>query len=386
MINRTIIYPDLKIFSNGLSYNYDEIILKINQAKNYLHNKLLTKGQIVCLCVTTWPDFLIWFIACSELGLILATLDHENLKDSSRLDLYNVEYIINEDDDFSDSAETDIFINIKSTDVLMYSSSSGTFGKPKIVSYTHEFCYQLMKRNSNVYQLTSDDRCLHTKGLQHGAIVPVYFLPTIHSCKYHYYTSCKEWFDILPTVSRCLLYYDMINGEIPKSLHTTFYTLTPIADNLINNNTIFSIFGCTETSGPLFLPQLPIIENCFGPALDNFYKFTVEDRLLIVELPDNSIVQTGDYFESSDDKYYFYGRYKSEITNIINTIESLNLVYQKDFDIVIDTLYNKIYLRLDTNIKLPVTVDLTVVEPRSNFMYGIKFDAERFRNYCRRLA
>lgn len=385
MITQDIINKSLLIHSNTEQYNYKTVIKHINQAKQYLQNRPIIKGQQVLIKVTEWPSFLIWFFACAELGLIVVTVDNDNLKDNQKLKVYgDIDIVITDVDAYTSYSAIPIPYLISPKDILFRSTSSGTTDDPKVVSYTHEFCCQILHRNAKLYNLESIDSCLHTKALQHGSILCVYLLPTISYCSNHYCSTSKDWRKLTSTITRCLLYYDMLDSKpLPNNDRLVMYTLTPINPALIKNQNIYSIFGCIETSGPLFLPKLPIQNNCFGALLDDFFKITINNSILTVELPNKSIITTGDQFYEENGQYFFEGRYSKNIADIISKLEKTGLTHQKQFDIVHDLVYNKIYLRLDTDTN--INVDIKVIEPRTKFMYGIKFDASYFRDFCRGL-
>lgn len=394
-ITREIIHKDFIIFSENTTITYNNFIKDIDQAKNYLSNKGLIKGNKVLLCVNEWPKFLVWFFACAELGLILVTVDYKNLSDEKKAELYHdIQLELSNNDSYDTSPNIPIAIKVTPNDTLIYSFSSGTTDNCKLVGYTHSMCFALMNRNAKIYNLIDDDVCLHTKGLEHGSIINVYLLPTIKYCKHHYYATSDSWNTHISYITRCLLFYDMVDSlnEYPSLNHLTIYTLSKIDDDTIAKLknaecNLYSIFGCIETSGPIFLPALPINQNNFGQLLDDYYTVYINDsNMLTVITPEGLVVETGDYFEIINNNHYYYGRHQHLLSPIISQLEQLNLVGQKDFDIVIDSLYNKIYLRLDQQLNIDLVrynIAAVVIQPRSKFMYGIKFDASNFRNYCR---
>jgi hypothetical protein len=70
--------------------------------------------------------------------------------------------------------------------VCYYTTSSGTTGDPKLLSFTH---YQTVTISNEIKQylgLTSVDRPYHYKTLHHGSLFNSYALPFLNVCKTHY--------------------------------------------------------------------------------------------------------------------------------------------------------------------------------------------------------
>ena len=426
---------------------YDKIVDSIDKAKLVLiKNFSAQKGQTVLLCVEKWPEYIVWFFACAELGMSFITFDYTSLKHSrtaiTRLGLFDkVDHIIldtsNEElyyglSQYADALiDKDSYITVTVEDtpiwasedsILIYSTSSGTEETPKTIAHTHEFFFDLAERNGKIYELTDDDRCLHFKGLHHGSVTGVYFLPTIKYCSHHYYSKYRStdntiieyWISVLRhhKISRCMLFYGMLehlaNFSSKETSDLKIYVLSGInkqekyVEKLVKEGyEIYSIFGCSETSGPILLPHIArdnfekFNNSNFGKVLDDFYTLTLDNDVLKVQTPHGITVSTGDEFEIINDEYFHRGRKKiSFMDNTIAVIEEhLGIKHQNEFDIVFDILYNQLYIRinfdvdltdLNTYLKEPITKK--VVSDRIKFMYGIKFDAEGFREHCRKLG
>lgn len=473
IINKNLVVKSLfySKFNNSFTLeelNYQQLIDYIDRAKTYLIlEKNCQVGDKVLLASNQWPEYLVWFFAVSELGMSFIVSDYPALDNSlsvaNKLSLYGkIDHIIGEEhsrnifllpDNYQKSLITwDCFrhyenkecknlIRASPQDILLYSTSSGTTSTPKIIKHTHEFFYNLLERNARLYNLKELDRCLHTKGLHHGSVTGVYFLPTIKYCSYHYYAKItidcttpgtstpQNWVDMLQkeNINRCLMFYDMIDNfcdlaslESKKHDNHTAFVLAKINQKHLNiivkkfGYKIVSIFGCTETSGPLFLPEINInnvdsynLDN-FGPVLDNFYKISVDDENnLTVEMPNGEKILTGDKFFIVKNNFIFHGRenlyringrafYLNLLIQVVEQITGLkNLI---DFDIVVDQEFNQIYIRLDNDKNLEklnariskkikgdtsYQIRKKIVAPRELFFNGIKFDSEEVRLRCR---
>lgn len=468
IIDRKIINPNIYVKSyygqfkklEESALTYSEIIYKIDQAKTYLITERKAKvGQKVFLVDNSWPNHLIWFFACAELGLSFIVSDYPSLPDSksviNKLNLYGqIDHVIVSSKGklyrslssylHGKIIESSIYDSIKNPSLnlptitdgsvpLLYSTTSGTTGTPRIVQHSHEFFYNLLERNAKLYQLKEEDKCLHTKGLHHGSVTGVYFLPTIKYCSYHVYAPIlpeiikENWVYVLQKekINKCLFFYDMIeifNEQINYEIRhedLQIFVLSPVtlkqANNLVGNYKykITSIFGCTETSGPLFLPSITP-ENLsddydfsnFGSVLDDFYKINLsDDDLLLITMPDGNIICTGDKFTLKNNEYIFHGRdnfYRVNGTTIYYDVlislikEFTNLEPNSNFNVAIDNDYNQIYLRTDVpidEVKLnefilnnagkDYQISKTIVAPKDSFMTGIKFDNNELRLVCR---
>ena len=470
IINKNLTVTSLKLSSNSkvekYVTSYDQLIKMIDQVKHYfIYEKNCQVGQKIIICNFYWPEYLACFFACTELGLIFVVSDYpKNESALEKLTVYGeIDYIIFDDhyptvfnkfpeklinsnlifQEIIDPKKTPILV--KPNDIVMLSTSSGTTGTPKVLSHTHEFFYQLLHRNAKLYSLKSNDRCFHSKGLHHGSVTGVYFLPSIRYCENHYHAPFKftndfNWFEIEEPIIReainliqseginkCLVFYDQLNFLVnyldiskKKQDDLLIFVLSKVTREQIDvivrqfNYRIASIFGCTETSGPLFLPEInpsnyktfDLIN--FGKPLDDFYKINIDDQnRLFVTMPDSKIIVTGDKFNIENNEFIFQGRenlyrikgktlYLDHFNDVLENM--LNLKKEIDFDIVIDVDHESIYIRLDRDIDLTSLnkklvndlgfeyfISKKIIGPRNSFYSGIKFDPESIRIICRQI-
>ena len=479
LITRDTINKNLKVTSLQLDSNfnvirevvgYESIIRKIDILKNYLLEvKNAKPGQKVIMANFFWPDYLAWYFACAELGIIFVVSDYPKSEATlKKLEIYgDIDYIIYDHhcppgfinlkeklidsnyvfQTYFDNSKTPILVNEES--VFMLSTSSGTTGTPKLISHTHGFFASLLERNASLYNLKPEQKCFHSKGLHHGSVTGVYFLPTIKYCSHHYHAPFKflpsqqkndyyvdtrdlvsGWVKMIQDekINMCLMFYDQIEClteflQLGNKKHDdlTIYVLSKVKPDVINklvgefHYTIKSIFGCTETSGPLFLPEInkdnyQIFDssNC-GKPLDDYYNLSInDDNLLEVGMPDKTTIIPGDKFIIHNGDYIFKGRenlYRIKgqtfyLDFFNDTIEQLTpLKRETDFDVIVDQDYQKIYIRLtndydihELNKKLgqhlgtsDYYIHKKIVHPRQNFFSGIKFDPESIRIVCRQL-
>jgi len=447
--------------------HYDDIIKSIDHAKEYLINvKKCRPGQKVIFCIWFWPDYITWFYACAELGLTFVVSDYPQSDITiKKLSIYGeIDYIIQDGSvPLFEKFYPDKILNIKDAyeynysgnptptwakedDIILLATSSGTTGTPKIIENTHSWFYDTIEREKKVYQLKSEDRCFHSKGLHHGSVCTIYFLPVMKYCAHHYHAPFKfmqydsskfmdaegpmicKWIELFQKekINRCLMFSDqleILNNflKIEDKQHDDLiiYALSKIKQEEINNLVgnfgykIVSIFGANEIKGFVFLPEITkdnyksYNPSFMGKTLDNFYKVHIDnENYIIIEMPDGSRIKTGDKFKIIDGNYYFLGRdnvyrikNKTIYIDLLNEVieKTINLKKDIDFDIIIDSEQDSIYIRLNENKDLDYinhniqkmlasdvyNISKKIISPRSNFFAGIKFDPEAIRILCR---
>lgn len=457
LITRKFLNPNLKTYKNDKTYTFDDYQVLINKAKTFLIKERNVKpGQKIFFASTLWPNYLAWFIAASELGMSFVVSDFPLLARSKsvnkKLSLYGgIDHVIKGaaeglEEFFSEEQNRfwkDKIIDHKAyehsteecsnefwaqeDDILLYATSSGTTGTPKVHFYSQKFFYDIADRNAKLYRLKSSDKCLHTRNLHHGSVVGVYFLPTLKYCEHHYTyenPSSTKWVDIIQQhkVNRALFFYDMTDIfsshadlNVIDSIRTEYFVLAPVKNDFLkffkNNSKIYSVFGSGETCGPLFLPQVTekmIETKNFKKPLDDFYVIDIVDGYISVTMPDGKVVMPGDKFIIKDGDYIHQGRNNLYRINgvalyldiLIKLVEDFtNKQNEKDFDIVIDQEYDQIYIRSNQYIDLSLLnkflvkntrlqhyqINKQINQPRENFFNGIKFDPFDVRLICRSL-
>jgi hypothetical protein len=478
IIDRFILHPNFEIYSRCLAppsledpiyVTKNEIIENIGKAKHFLiKERNFKKGDHVIMTTLFWPEFIIWFFAVSELGGSFLVIDSPGESTINifkhRLDIYKkidhvisgavkfplkelgMEHIAFHEDSYKNyefSQESLDNVTAEESDILMYALSSGTTDTPKVIGHSHRFFYDLMSRNALIFELKSDDRCLHSKNLHHGSVVGVYLLPTLKYCRYHFFQSfggekndwVEPYIDLIKKykINRCLMYWEYLIKQFSSQIkfkeldHSLdIGVLTKVDSQAIRHlclhgrHSIISIFGCTETSGPLFLQKInrKNYENFdptnFGRPLDDFYKINIVENVLHVTMPDGSIISTGDRFEIVNNEFYYKGRNAGLKINgtpiyvplVINAVEKFfkfsdapNNDFSDLFDITIDNKNSKIYMRSSRPVELDelnrfllkefrtedYSISLIIVGPKEKFINGIKLDSERIRCEARKI-
>jgi hypothetical protein len=223
---------------------------------------------------------------------------------------------------------------------LLSSCTSGSTRTPQPITHSYGFFTDLARRNSRVLNL--GERCAHVRNLHHGSSLPVWFLPTVMSCNLHvcfdyenhadYVNSEQfvhnirwlEYLDInhfmLPSNDWLVAVLNVIQQHSMQFRDLTLYTLGQINADLVSavrdtNIKIVSIFGSTETSGPILLNSLHQVNaDQFDPNVfvmpDDFYQITPVSNGTVVKARDHAVEHLmSDLFDSlGGGKYRHRGR------------------------------------------------------------------------------
>lgn len=434
LITREIVNKNI-IFDK--THNYNDLCTQVDKYKNLLTKKYnVSKGDTIMNALKGY-DATALFIASSELGMItiVASVTSYSKRlyykkdrgwiDAKTLCVMPINYIVTankksiielSDDDTGKGSEekfyTDIshnhididevnqwvdtepnnIINATPDSVLMLCTSSGTTGSPKKIQHTHDFMCRLGKRNSHMFY----GSVVTTRKFMHGSSFATFFLPTLMSDDVTDIRASGRHTQTLDDVDHVQFPYtedieQFINGDInfPK---LNVYTLAAIRPEWKNGKVknIISLYGMSETSGPVMINTLNddnFAPNKFYP-IDNFYKLEIKDGLLCVD-----DLQTSDKFSREGNRYVFYGR--DDLIRI-NDVEVPVQEYQSyigNGTLVIDFLYNKIYLAMwDESIDIDKVqskfdrrhvISKSAVLKKPMFMSGIKLDIQALREYFR---
>jgi hypothetical protein len=308
----------------------------------------------------------------------------------------------------------------KPDDIMLFCTSSGSTGTPKIIKHNHNFMYNLVMRNKKFFK----GSVLHLKNLHHGSSLAVFFLPTLASDSVSFHTSCIfKIEDIIKTIYNLKIENVMfpythdienflLNSENCVYNNLNIYTLSYISPNWQKYLTIGiqkfeSIFGSNETSGPLFLSTLEDQYVKFDPTefniIDDFYKFDFSSVLEVTMPIYNTKIKTNDIFIKENKKIYHKGRKDIiKINQAILDLQDLTAISNKinnTGEIITDTVYNKIYVALWTDLEYVKNVKIIKKELKKinyrlkidnikilkidDFYRGIKLDKELIRDYFR---
>lgn len=433
LITRHIVHNNVSITIEGankaqITFTHTGLIKFINRAKTYLLvEKNCLPGQQVLFKFDTLPELFIWFFACAEIGLTILVYDESSKNSKENLALYgDIDFIIGDTIDhkiiysYHNTEKQNYFVD---TDLLtlVRTISSGTTGTPKTIDYSHRFLKDISERNANLYNLKSHERCLHNKTLIHSSIVGIYFLPVLIKCEEHFYYDnnpiYKSNFLKTQSINRCVLFrdeFDLIDDSFINILFPLeIFAIGKLPDrfkNLVDNTNIkfLTLFGCSETLGPLLISYLDHTNNQsfdetnFNTSLDDFYKLEIVNNILHVTMPSGRVINTGDMFKKTNEhEYIFLNRdhtylINNELVDILQMKNFLNKYIQSNFDIVADILYNEIYLISRDELNLDILNNILKENQYTNiskhliaspldFFNSVKFDANAVRLECRKL-
>jgi len=437
LITREILNKNIKFYD--MKYDrirdYDYLCKDINRIKNILQDHGAEAGQTVfSFCRDS--RLISSFIACSELGLITCVVDvarptvdlyHEKkhidaknksispinfvlhnenkLRDKEQMYVELAETVIKYDKDY-DCSYNDT-INAKDDSVLMMCCSSGTTGTPKSISHTHSFMYELAKRNSKDFY----GGVMFIRTFHHGSSFATFFLPSLMAEKVErIYINIQAKGLSYPLHGVDHIQFPYTNDIIAwrKETDTNYpslniYTLAKInkewkKDVGILYKDMISLFGSSETSGPILIQKLS--DEKFESD-----RFIDPDGWYKPQIIDGRLNLTGDKFKYNDDgSFKFLGR--EDTVTIQGQEISLKEINDQARSIIgfshvtIDTREQKIYLciwcdnkgeyghknlteRID-KFKSIYKFDISYkILDYYHFISGIKIDNESIRDHFR---
>lgn len=319
-------------------------------------------------------------------------------------------------------------------DVLLLCTSSGTTDRPKRVQHTHEFLWSVSQRNQKLWQFKGN--VVHVRNLHHGSSLATYFLPALMSpsCQQHFVYNLESEAQLdslaefcarhdinhcqLPYVGYVRAFVESARQQRLRFCDLTIYTLGYIDPacqaSLLEIGTvrIVSVFGCNETSGPIFVNTLQHDSVQFDPQLfmrcDEFYGLDINtDGQLAVTLPvyEGRTVIMQDAFDVQQNQYRHLGRndlvrihdQEFDLFWLLALADSVDIKAQ----VVIDRLRERLYLAVwdrDTDLHEATTTinqqlqhrygrDFSIAHSQHlaqpDFMFGIKLDHEMLRQHFR---
>jgi hypothetical protein len=159
-------------------------------------------------------------------------------------------------------------------DMVLTTTTSGTTGIPKVIEYSHRLFDDVRERSIKIFNLNQNDRVLHLSNMHHGGTGGVFFLPSLSACKYHYYfnglepvvNKIDELIKLIKTekISKAMFPNNLLVDEFLKKLDWLDHDFEIYVNqsnrmdwvNAVkrtNVKAIHSLFGSTETLGPIFL-------------------------------------------------------------------------------------------------------------------------------------
>jgi hypothetical protein len=220
--------------------------------------------------------------------------------------------------------------------ICYYTTSSGTTGDPKLLSFTH---YQTVTISNEIKQylaLTSVDRPYHYKTLHHSSLFNSYALPFLNVCKTHYTGlfngDANEFLTILCgyiqkfNLTHFLTPYSWIRSfnnieSVKFSVPLTLVTVQGNTDyemkdlfNRFNIKQVFNYFGCSEI-GTMFISRTTSTNlDQYNP--NRFHDITsyIDYKILTKTVEckwkhtDDWIVLTDKMHRDEDGSIWHYGR------------------------------------------------------------------------------
>lgn len=271
-----------------------------------------------------------------------------------------------------------------SDNVFMMSPTSGSTGNPKVISYTHQWMLALGDYCAQTLEYRYDDRVLHLTNLHHGGSSGVFFFPTMQYCQEHYFdhllgADLNKQKDIVKLIvekqinkvifpnSQSL---DQILKLMPPIEHDCcFFSLQANAKSWVQESRrtgikIISIFGATETLGPIFINAINSHSTDnhqvlnYGKPLTDFYSVEVKDRQLHVTDITGRFNIINDWFLIDEQGNYHYNSRSDliRINEVTFGFSELHNVLISSFDelsavLVADTTTNKIYLLISNHLE-----------------------------------
>jgi acyl-coenzyme A synthetase/AMP-(fatty) acid ligase len=311
--------------------------------------------------------------------------------------------------------------------VALYATSSGTSGTPKVISYSHKFLYDIAQRCIKDMDFKEDDKIMHLSNIHHGGSAGLFFIPTLMASKNHYFeyglnpNSLKKIIDIvLQEKINKIMFPNSILLEkfimnLPKVDHKLdLFTLQSKSKTWLpyikraNINSVYSVFGSTETVGPLFKNVFtkdddPATFNVlnYGKPLDDFFnikQLSSTELEVTVQNADTYILNDAFVIDTNGD-YVFSGRKDLFRVNEVElTIPLLDNIVANHFKtekciLIPDPTCNKIYMLCEPNgnnelfesrkqsienelnqISPNLTIDFVLFAPIEKFIDQIKFN------------
>lgn len=320
----------------------------------------------------------------------------------------------------------------KPADILLLANSSGTTDRPKTVRLSQQFLCAVANRNQRLWQF--DGNVVHVRNLHHGSSLATYFMPALMSdqCNGHFVYNFAA-LNQIPDLAQFCSDYKINHIQLPTTQSIDAFLSAAVShgivfDNLnlytlsyINSNwqesmikchiaSIVSVFGCNETSGPLFTNTLTADSQQFDAktfqCLDNFYQFDFNelDQLVVNHSDLAQPVVMQDAFQQQGTQFVHLGR--NDITRINDVVVDVFWLLELcrtlgiNGQLVVDKLCEKLYLALWNNLDTEqcakhlnaviqerygnsVCVNQMQVLDAADFVQGIKLDHEALRQFFR---
>ena len=313
----------------------------IDRIKNLLRDAGAEKGDLVTISIMVVNDLHITSIlACAEMGLKLILLDspatieslpytklalhgpsqfyiHDSLEDTSHVygglhDEMVRRYGGKPVDVRQDASNERFYVDVKSDDPFIMSSTSGTTKPSRPILFSHEEVYKISKRNVKIFGFNHWSKVCHTRNLHHAAAMLTSLFPSLMSTGNHIsipighdlsgdgyeilkgYKNIRIWDSthiMIPNKTTLMDFLESIDKPFDFTLNINMcgFALDQSFVDLAQKYNIkfLSHYGSIDTAIPLLVnfvdKESTVLENTLGVLPDNFYKTTLENGHMKVE-------------------------------------------------------------------------------------------------------
>jgi hypothetical protein len=459
IINKNIKFHEYIVNPNGnnetITYNINDLFKLIDSYKNLLISVGANKHCNAVIADRVGLSQVAFIFACAELAITITIVDppasntssagtkvlpkdlntklnqllpitfllvkNDRSQDRKKLDILKnvaLQYVVANENILDDTPN--LTINSQPNSPFLKCTSSGSTGESKVIIHTHKFMYDIIHRNSTMYE----GKMGIMNNLNHGSSPATYFLPGLVSEKVSdLYNILLELNDLnkatFPELDHMMFPYTSLIDSFLENPNNnpnlTLYTLSYIKENWVKAvankkiKDVVSIFGTSETSGPIFLNKISYdnFNTNFYKKCDDFYKITIDYNNLQVTMPVyDYTTTTGDSFEYQNGFYKYLGRnnlvrindIEIDLTSYENTVKAYG-----NCDLIIDVLNNCLYLAIwdeSTDPLLLNKIDAKLLSISDNrhfisksdtlkfkdFLTGVKIDKQLLRDYFRNLS
>lgn len=315
----------------------------------------------------------------------------------------------------------------KPDEIILTTTTSGSTGTPRVVEYSHRLFDDIRARSIRIFNLREDDRVLHLSNMHHGGTGGVFFLPSLSACRYHYYfdglnfANVKQLVELVKKekITKAMFPNNLLVERFLQELSWIDHDLEIYVNQAnsrdwirllkqTNVKAIHSLFGSTETLGPIFLNTITrdtsLDHNVlnYGKLLDDFYNVEVRQDRTVVKLKNHYQEVLSDCFVLDEKgNHIFQARANLvRVNDHLVSLQEVNNIAQELMGpngvIVPDTVTNKIYVAYTTdladadkilreinrrlNLISPVLqVDHSMLVNFEQFYVGIKISLENIR-------
>ena len=341
ILNRNIIGGPLGIIYNDMSrFNID---IAINRMKWRLFDSGAKKGDLVTISIMEVSlDHVASIFACAEMGLRIFILDSPATKESlpfTKLALHGPSdyYIYSSNEDTTriynglhdemmkryggvgidcEEPTKEVWFQgaeVYPTDPFLVSSTSGTTGPSKAITFSHQEVMGISHRNIDIFWFGEDAKVIHSRNLHHASAILTHLLPALMNAYSHSSFAighdmsheedvermrglkdlqwCPPSNIMIPNKEELYDFLETFAGPFKRTVNINmcgFVLDEEFVELAKEYNVLFqSHFGTIDTAIPLLINRVgkdsTIIPNSLGVLADDFYKTTLENGRMKIE-------------------------------------------------------------------------------------------------------